>query len=261
MSHIPINEDALFRAVTAFQHKVMAYYLDLRSGEITSRTLMPGEVQEPPPGPSVKPLPLLGGDLSEKKEMDIFGAPAPKKESLAGLFGDEGPKKKNFDGDFWKRDSKKNDNLFNDGGFRRESSSKKLAELFGEAASENESDAQPAKVEHRAPVRTAGKEALNAPSEIDYTQPLQRIPPASEKQHLEWLHAFAKDCGDPNIKEELQLTLSKAKDKHLQAFEKVLRKYQRMNQQWDVYYRKQARHYAEAWLKPIPVQWKIVESQ
>ena len=254
MSHIPINEDALFRAVTAFQHKVMAHYLDLRTGEITSRTLRPDEVQEPPPGPSVKPLPLLGGELSAKKEEDIFGAPPPKKESLAGLFGDEGPKKKDFDDDFWKRDNKKKGELFNDGGFRRESSSKKLAELFGEAPGAKMSDHAPSAPKPAAP-------GFDKPAPvIDFSEPLQRIPPANEKQHLEWLHAFAKDCGDPKIKEELQHALAKAKNAPLPAFEKVLRNYQRMNQQWENNYRKQARHYAEAWLKPIPVQWKIVES-
>lgn len=258
MSHIPINEDALFRAVTAFQHKVMAYYLDLRTGEITSRTLRPDEVQEPPPGPSVRPLPVIGGELSNKKEEDIFGAPPPKKESLAGLFGDEGPKKKEFGDDFWKREDKKKGDLFNDGGFRRESSSKKLAELFGEGPGEKMSDRSESAASSPKPASPAPDAP---PPEIDYSVPLQRIPPANEKQHLEWLHAFAKDCGDPKIKEELQHALAKAKDKPMAAFEKVLRNYQRMNQQWEKYYRKQARHYAEAWLKPIPVQFVIVESE
>ena len=56
MADIRIDADALYRAVTCHDYKLLAYYLDLRSGEIASRTLMPDEIQEPPPGPSVKPL-------------------------------------------------------------------------------------------------------------------------------------------------------------------------------------------------------------
>jgi hypothetical protein len=131
MAAIKIDADALFRAVVAYDYKLMAYYLDLRSGEITSRTLMPDEVQEAPHGPRVKPLPLLGGDLSTKKDAAPFG-PLPDLPKKPDLFkDDDGPKKNTFEGGFWKRESGPKKDLFGGEGLKRESSTKKLAELFG----------------------------------------------------------------------------------------------------------------------------------
>jgi len=130
MSTLKIDADALFRAVTAASFKLMVYHLDLESGEIIARTLRPGEVPDAPQGPSVQPLPKLGGDLTPKKDAAPFGPPpvtAPLK-----LFSDADlPKKPAFDSGFWKREDKKRPVPFADGGFKRESSVKRLAEIFG----------------------------------------------------------------------------------------------------------------------------------
>lgn len=263
MAAIKIDADTLFRAVVAYDYKLMAYYLDLRSGEITSRTLMPDEVQEVPHGPRVKPLPLLGGDLSAKKDAAPFG-PLPDVPKKPNLFkDDDAPKKNTFEGGFWKREGGPKKDLFGGEGLKRESSTKRLAELFGEA---------PPPGEQKAPVAPAATStsATDAPqppatekpdgdfvAQVDETSPLQRIPPASLEQNIDWMRAFAKDCGDPQIREKLQRALSAAKP--IAAFERALLNYQRMNQQWDRYYRKQAMNYASVWLKAMPVEWEIVE--
>ncbi|HLX60137.1 MAG TPA: hypothetical protein VKX17_02530, partial [Planctomycetota bacterium] len=130
MDTIRIDADALYRAITATGYKLLAYNLDLRTGEIVSRTLAPDEVHAPPEAPSVKPLPKMGGDLSAKKDASPFGP--PPMSSKPKLFGDdEAPKKAAFGGDFWKRDDAKKAAPF--GEFKRESGSKKLAELFSGA--------------------------------------------------------------------------------------------------------------------------------
>src|SRR5690349_14483625 len=106
MAQIQIDADALYRAITATGKKLLAYHLDMGTGEIISRTLRPEEVASGPQAPSVKPLPKMGGDLTPKKP-DLFGAPpttAPKKKLFAD---DDGPKKSAFDNDFFKRDEKK----------------------------------------------------------------------------------------------------------------------------------------------------------
>src|SRR5947207_15790514 len=128
MDAIRIDADALFRAVTATGYKLLAYNLDLRTGEIVSRTLSPEEVKAGPEAPSVKPLPKLGGDLAPKKDSSPFGPP-PISSSKPKLFADDdAPRKAAFDSGFWKREDKKKPGIFGD--FKRESGSKKLAELF-----------------------------------------------------------------------------------------------------------------------------------
>ena len=126
---ITIDADALYRAVTATGYKLLAYNLDLETGEIISRTMRPEEVTAPPPGPSVRPLPKMGGDLSVKKDLNPFGptTEAPKKKLFSD---DDGPKKPAFDSEFFKRDDKKKPDIFGDGGFKKESGAKKLAEIF-----------------------------------------------------------------------------------------------------------------------------------
>src|SRR3954462_7815745 len=112
MAMIKIDADALFRAVTATGFKLLAYNLNLDTGEITSRTMRPEEIAAAPQGPSVKPLPKMGGDLAPKKDASPFGplpVDAPKKK----LFGDDdAPKKAAFNADFWKRDDNNKKDLF-----------------------------------------------------------------------------------------------------------------------------------------------------
>jgi len=278
METLQLDGDALFRAVIAYDYKLIAYYLDLRSGEIVSRTLMPDEVQEPPPGPRVKSLPLLGGDLHERKSEALFADVPGHVQKKPDLFKDEGSKEKSFEGDFWKRGRSEKKNPFGEE-FRRESSTKKLAEMFGEAPPEQQkpdpSAVKPptagAAAAPSAPSGTPASTAAAGPAlqaqpadaayapVLDLSQPLQRIPPASLEQNVEWMRAFAKDCGDPKIKDQLLHALGGGKP--IAAFERTLRQYQRTNQQWDRYYRRQAYHYAGEWLKALPIQWEIVESQ
>jgi len=277
METLQIDGDALFRAVIAYDYKLIAYYFDLRSGEIVSRTLMPDEVQEPPPGPRVKPLPLLGGDLHERKSDALFADVPGHVQKKPDLFKNEGPQKKAFEGDFWRRGKSERKNPFGEE-FRRESSTKKLAEMFGEAPPEQKKPdplaVKPPAAGAAAPSGAPAAPASTAPAGsapqaqpadaayvpvLDLSQPLQRIPPANVEQNLDWMRAFAKDCGDPRIKDQLLHAL--AGGKPIAAFERTLRQYQRTNQQWDRYYRRQAYHYAGEWLKALPIQWEIVEDE
>ena len=269
MSAIQIDADALFRAVSAHDFKLMAYYLDLRSGELSSRTLAPGEVKDVPVGPSVQPLPALGADIHEKKGDAPFG-PVPV-EKKADLFKDDGgPKKPAFEGGFWARGEKKKLDPFGDGGPRKVSATKKLAEMFGGPSAETKahdpfakqdgtgSPGQGLPVAHGVPGKHPAPAAY-APPASDENSPLLRVPPASEAQHLVWMRAFAKDCGDPQIREKLEHALKGQKP--ISGFERALRNYQRMNEQWMRWYYRQALHYARAWLKDLPVQWEIVERE
>ena len=262
MSSIKIDADGLFRAVSAHDFKLMGYYLDLRSGEVTSRTLAPEEIKDVPVGPTVKPLPALGADIHEKKGDAPFG-PVPV-EKKADLFKDEGgPKKPAFEGGFWERGEKKKLDPFGDGGHRKESATRKLAEMFGDKSAEKKAGDPFA---HKAANTGSPRQGLPEPRLTQYTppavsqdNPLLRIPPAGEEQHGVWMRAFAKDCGDPQIREKLEHALGG--QKAIGGFERVLRNYQRMNEQWMRYYFRQTLHYARAWLKDLPVQWEIVERE
>lgn len=249
MADIRIDADALYRAVTAFDYKLLAYYLDLRSGEITSRTLTPEEVHDVPPSPRIAPLPPGGGDVTIRSEPVPFG-PSGGVARKADLFkNDPTPKKDTFGGDFWKREKKESTNPFGGGDPRRESSAKKLASLFGEKPPEQTKPAPKPAVPADAP--------SDFTSHFDPSQPLQRIPVADVEQHRLWLRAFAQDCGDPEIRDQLLPACESAQP--LQAFLKVLRKFQRMGQQWDKFHRRQSRHFAEQWLKALPLTWELVD--
>ncbi|MCW8128993.1 MAG: hypothetical protein KIS92_01285 [Planctomycetota bacterium] len=261
MAALKIDADALFRAVVSHDYKLMGYYLDLRTGEVRSQTLSPDQVKDVPRGPSVKPLPAFGHDINERKGDAPFGPPPVAAGKKPDLFKDDGPKKNDFEGGFWKRDGGKKLDPFGDGGYRKESATKKLAELFGEKKDGAPLKADPFAPKGGSPAPKASTPAPApfepAPAPINEAEPLQRIPPASEEQMTEWMRYFAKDCGDPEIREKLLAALGGAKP--LAGYERVLRNYQRMNQQWDRYLYKQALHYAAAWLKDLPIQWEIVE--
>lgn len=257
MAAISIDADALFRAVVATDYKLLVHCLDLRTGEVLAKTLPPGEVQPPPPGPSVPPLPLLGGDLTRRKGEAPFGPPPAELPKKPDLFKDESARKPAFDGDFWKRPEKAKLNPFGGDGPKRESGAKKLAELFAEP---------PASVKPRDPFAPAPAPASAAPTPApppealarsEAGEPLRRIPPAVVSLQLEWMRLFAKEAGDPAIRQELQNALSAGKP--MPAFERVLRKYQRLNVQWQRQYRRQALHYASAWLDSLSIAWELVE--
>lgn len=264
MAGLRIDADALFRAVTSHDFQLLAYYLDLRSGEVSTRTLSPDDVKEPPPGPSVKPLPVLGGDLTKSKGDAPFGPVEGEKKK--DLFGDEPTERKDpFGGSFWQRDTDRKSSPF--GEFKREQGSKKLAEIFEDApkSTENKDPFTPKDEAMKAPFDEGSAKPANpdpfekaVPPEVDADEPLQRIPPATEEQNLEWHQVFARECGDPEIREVLEKALNAKKP--FSAFQRTIRKYQRMNQQWDNYYRKQALFYASEWLKGLPIQWEIVDS-
>jgi hypothetical protein len=267
MPQIPIDADTLFRAVSATGYKLLAFHLDLNTGKISSRTLRPEEVAPLPDGPSVKPLPKMGGDLSAvKPNAPPPLAPLPSTQKKKLFADDDGPKKPKFAGDFWQRDDKKKDDLFKDGGFRRENATKKLAEIFG--------DPKPQKPPEPASTPSPAEAAKNPFGEApkDSVQPIPgisdstlspddpknpRIPAATEQLQLQWMFNFARDCGAPEIRDEL-MTAFKA-TQPASAFERILRKYQRMNQQWDRYFRKQALDYAESWLSDLGIQWELIE--
>jgi len=244
---LTIDADALFRAITATGYKLLAYNLDLRTGEIISRTLAPNEVSIPPEAPSVKPLPKMGGDLTPKKEAPLFGA-TEKPAAKPKLFDDD-EKKPAFEGDFWKRDDKKKSAPF--GEFKREHGSKKLAEIFGEKPKSTKPD--PFAAPTTAPIK-----AESTPVPSSSTDPYYpRIPAVSDETQLEWMRQFAKDSGDPLIRDELTAALHTAKPSA--AFERALRNHLRTAQQWERYLRKQALASAEAWLGTLGVTWELIE--
>jgi hypothetical protein len=259
MSTIQIDSDALFRAVTATGYKLLVYTLDLDTGEIHAQTMRADEIPDAPQGPSVLPLPKMGGDLTGKKDAAPFGPPPV--ETKKKLFNDDTPKKPAFEGGFWSREEKKRGDLFGEGGFRRESSAKKLAEIFGEGPAKKKPDPF-AKAEAPAPPSAPSPAAptpppASAPAPISARNP--RIPPAGEQMQLTWIAEFARDCGDPQIRDEIRAALKHAKP--FAGFERVLRKYQRMNQQWERYFRKQALAYGEAWLTTLSIQWELLEPE
>jgi len=259
---IKIDSNALFRAVTATGYKLLAYHLNLDTGEVASRTLRPDEIQSAPQGPSVAPLPAMGGDLSSKIDASPF-RPLPV-QTKKNLFGDENMSTKNsFENEFWKRDEKKKPDLFSGGGFRRESGSKKLAEIFGENPHREKKDpfrkTEPKPISSpapAAPVQAPSKAPLPASVE-DPRYP--RIPAVSEEQQLIWMFAFAKEFGDPEIRDEMAKALQTTKP--FPAFDKVLRKHQRMSQQWERNFRKQALYYAEVWLSDFGISWELIEPE
>ncbi|MCY3023874.1 MAG: hypothetical protein NTW87_33260 [Planctomycetota bacterium] len=257
MSTLRIDADALFRAITASSYKLLAYHLDLETGEVIARTMQPDEVADAPQGPSVKPLPKMGGDLTPKKDAAPFGPPPVTVKKK--LFSDADlPRKPAFEGGFWQREERRKPDIFAGGGFRRESGTKKLAEIFGEPAPKKKADpfaqAQAAKPHEPAPA--AGPTAA-APAVDETTRP--RIPVAGEQQHLEWVAAFARGFGDPEIRDQILAALKTAKP--FASLERVLRKHQRMSQQWELYFRRRALDCAEAWLATLNVQWELVEPE
>jgi hypothetical protein len=277
---IRIDADALFRAITASGFKLLAYHLNVDTGEIGARTLRPDEVPDAPQGPSVKPLPKIGGDLTPKKDALPFG-PAPDVQIKKKLFNDDTPKKSAFDSEFFKREQKQRNDIFRDGGFRRESGPKKLAEIFSQPQPKKPADpfAKPAESAKPAPVAPGspplrgtafqvvdtgkmrvlqeGETQRGAPAPDDPKHP--RIPVAAEAQQIEWMETFARECGDPEIRDQLLKALKSAKP--TPSFERTLRKYQRMNQQWDRYYRKTALAEGVAWLATLGVEWELIESK
>ena len=253
LAPLPIDADALFRAVTATGFKLLAYHLNLDTGEISARTVRPGEVAPLPEGPSVQPLPKLGGDLTPVKDAQPFGPPPVA--SAKKLFPDEDlPKKPAFGGDFWKREGGPKKDLFGEGGFKRENGTKRLAEIFGEP----KKDPAQGKALFAEKPAAETKPATTTPAAPD--DPRQpRIPVASENEQAEWMRAFARDFGDPQIREELLQALNGAKP--LASFERVLRKYQRTAQQWERFFRKTALACGEAWLNSLGISWELMESE
>ena len=250
---IVIDADALFRAVTATGYKLLAFNLDLDTGEVISRTMKPGEITSPPPGPSVKPLPKMGGDLSVKKDVPLFGPAAPEAPKKK-LFADDGPKKPAFAGEFFKRDDAKKPDLFSDGGFKRESGAKKLAEIFHKPSAKKTPDpfAKPA-----ADATPTSAASATPTGDDDPRKP--RIPAVTEEILNEWRYEFAKDFGDPEIRDAMGHAIKSATPQA--AWERLLRKHVRAGQQWERYYRKQALYWAEAWLSDLQIQWELHDPQ
>ena len=243
---IKIDADAFFRAITSVDFKLMMYYFDLDTGEIVARARRPDEVIASPEAPSVKPLPKLGDDLTLPKKAPPF-EPVPGVKLKKKLFDDaDSLKKSSFAADFWKCDKKENLKLFEED-FKRVSGSRKLAEIFSESDSRKVADTPP---QYQLAPATSGITAN------DSRHP--RIPVASEADQIEWIRAFARDFGDPQIRDEMYAALNSAK--HMISFDKVLRKHQRMSQQWERHFRKTALAYGEAWLSNLGIQWELIES-
>ncbi|MFH0938971.1 MAG: hypothetical protein V1899_06800 [Planctomycetota bacterium] len=247
---IKVNADAFFRAVTATGFKLIAYHFNLDTGEIVSRTMRPDEVVVSPEMSGVKPLPKLGDDLSPKKNAPPFES-RPVVEIKKKLFDDTDlSKKPAFNTDFWKRNDKEKLKLFGEG-FKRASGSRKLAEIFSEPSTTTTApQASRPTLAHVSPP--------SAPRIVADDLRHPRIPVASETDQIEWIRAFAKDFGDPEIRDEIYASLKSAKP--LLSFNKVLRKHQRMSQQWERCFRKTALAYGAAWLSKLDVQWELIES-
>jgi len=259
MEPIKIDADVLYRAVTATGYKLLAYNLDIKTGEIVSRTMRPDEVAAAPQGPSVRPLPKMGGELTPRKEVNLFGPAEPAARPKKKLFDDDGPKKPALSGDFFKRDDKKKVDPFGAEGYQRQSGAKKLAEIFAEPAAKKAPTRSP-------PLEKGGPGGVNpftpesSPSQggenEDPSRP--RIPAISDAQLLEFMVAFAKEFGDPEIRDEMGAAVKAGNPQA--AFGRVMRKHARAGQQWENYYRKQALYWAECWLSDLGVAWELIQN-
>jgi hypothetical protein len=250
MEPIKIDADALYRAVTATGYKLLAYNLDIKTGEIVSRTMRPEEIANAPQGPSVRPLPKMGGELTPRKEANLFGPAEPAAQPKKKLFDDDGPKKPAFGSDFFKRDDKKKVDPFGAEGYQRQSGAKKLAEIFAEPAKKSAPPPTPA-----VPVTPAAPAGPPVPE--DPNRP--RIPAISDAQLLEFRVAFAKEFGDPEIRDEMGAAVKAGTPQA--AWTRVMRKHARAGQQWENYYRKQALYWAETWLSDLGVAWELIENE
>lgn len=259
MSPILIDADALFRAVTATGYKLLAYNLNLDTGEIVSRTMRPEEVTAPPPGPSVRPLPKMGGDLTVKKDLNPFGDAAPETPKKKLFNDDDGPKKPAFDSEFFKRDGPKKPDLFGDGGFKKESGAKKLAEIFSTPLPKKPADPFAKSTPPTPAIPPTSSEDVTPKLAIEDQNPkLPRIPAVTEVQQLEWMFAFAKEFGDPEIRDQMGSALQSAHP--LPAWDRVLRKHIRAGQQWERYYCRHALFFAETWLSDFGIAWELQET-
>lgn len=268
---IKIDADALFRAVSATGYKLLAYTLNLETGAIESRTLRPDEISFNPHVSNVKPLPKMGGDLRVKKE-PLFGSVPVENTREKKLFGDDSnPKNAVFEGEFWKRQEEQKPNLFSEG-FRRESGARKLAEIFGDSKKQKPKNpfsgtqspqdltgnvGQSATLPAVAPMVVAP--ANTAPGTGSELEKHPRIPAATEQQQHAWMLNFAKQSGDPEIREQMYSALKNARP-HV-MFDMVLRRHQRTGQQWERYFRKQSLAFGEAWLSSLGIKWELLESE
>jgi len=73
------------------------------------------------------------------------------------------------------------------------------------------------------------------------------------------MFVFAKEFGDPEIREEMGVAVKSAKPQA--AWERLLRKHIRAGQQWERFFRKQALEWAEAWLSDLRIEWELIENQ
>ena len=251
------SADRMFRAVTATGYKLLAYNLDVRTGEIVSRTLSPEEVKAEAEGPSVKPLPKLGGDLARKQAFVAPSnaplAPATNSSKPKLFADDEAPKAAAFESDFWKRDSRGKPALFAEG-FKKENATKKLAEIFG-----GKPAPEPAQKTERSTAQKIQKYAPHVALERALDDPYYpRVPVADEAALRDWMRHYGMQCGDPQIREQLLAGLAGSKPEA--AFERVLRQHPRMAQQWERFLRKMALACADVWLESLGLKWAWVES-
>jgi hypothetical protein len=208
----------------------------------------------------------MGGELAPKKELNLFGPADPTPQPKKKLFDDDGPKKPGFSGDFFKRDDKKKVDPFGGDGFQRQSGAKKLAEIFAEPAGKKPGSPPLEKggpggvspFKEDAPQKSEGQTPPTPPFQGgDSVGP--RIPAISDGQQLEFMVAFAKDFGDPEIRDEMGAAVKAGSA--VAAWGRVMRKHARAGQQWENYYRKQALYWAECWLSDLGIAWEIVDEE
>jgi hypothetical protein len=249
MAKIAIDADAMFRAFTALGYKMIVYYLDRNTGAVVPRQTERRVEYKP------RELPKLDQEAERPKPASPF-AEVPLPAGRKDLFGDGIPQQRRdpFSGDFWKKPEKPKLNLFGDGPARPIGPPK--GPLFKDPPPV-ESNA--ARSDGAAPGGIVAPTADEAPEELEGGR-LLLIRPVPEKTQYEWMAEFAKDCGDPEIRDRLREAMAGAKEPH-RGFFSVLSRYGRLRDQWERFYRRKALDRAEEWLRQKGIEYVLVEAR
>ena len=270
MERIAIDADALFRAATALGYKMVVYYLDREDGKIITRQMErrgdssrggPGDLGDPTNLQSLRPK--AGPPLPVQKKADLF------KEGPEILKKRKDP----FATDFWKKDTGPKPDLFGEGpakpvgppkGFLFKDDASSAAEVTAAGNATNgqtpAAEVKPPEAAAKTNGHAAGKPAPtvdDAPDELEGGRCI-RVRTITDATQWDWMAAFAKECGDPEIRDKLREAMKKS-DQPQRGFFQVLSRYGRLRDQWERFYRRRALDVAEEWLKEIGIEYELVE--
>ncbi len=252
MAAIRIDADALFRAVTAEGYKMIVYYLDRETGAVVPKQAERRLETERKPAATMAeeterrskksgPFHEAAAPVEKKKDLFKDGTPMPKKDPFAG--------------GFWKPVEKPKLDLFGDGHPKPVGPPK--GPLFKDDG-----------VEKASAPATAGGTAISsesvaatvedAPEQLENGR-LLLIKPVPDAARNEWMTEFAKDCGDPEIRDKLREAMASSKELR-RGFLGVLSRYGRLSEQWERFYRRRALDAAGKWLRSAGLEYTLVEN-